>query len=153
MTARGLILTLGIALSRVALADQKGDENKDLDLIPPAAQAPSAPSADASIAAAPTRKIYLENATTQSWLRGGIVAVPPPPPSEWQERLLLDVRDQWRLGRDVSLTYSGRLNARAQDGRRPQKPNVMPPRAQTALQHGGVNLHAVLAVRHIVADQ
>ena len=116
MTARGLILTLGIALSRVALADQKGDENKDLDLIPPAAQAPSAPSADASIAAAPTRKIYLENATTQSWVRGGIVAVPPPPPSEWQERLLLDVRDQWRLGRDVSLTYSGRLNARAQDG-------------------------------------
>ena len=44
-------------------------------------------------------------------------------------------------------------NACAQDGRRPQQANIMSPRAQTAFQHGGVNLHAVLAVRHIVADQ
>ena len=114
MTTRGLMLLLGIAFSWAALAGEK-DENKDLDLIPTAAQAPPAPSPEASTAASPTRKIYLENAFTQSWLQGGIVPFPPPQPSAWQERLLLDVRDQWRLGRDVSLTYSGRLNVRAED--------------------------------------
>jgi hypothetical protein len=125
MTTRGcLTLLAGIALSWAALADQKGDENKDLELIPQARQAPVASSENASAAAGATHKIYLENAFTQSWLQGGLVPSPAPPPP-WEERLLLDVRKEWRLGRDVGLVYSGRLNLReSQDLDFPSHENV-----------------------------
>src|SRR5689334_18989867 len=115
MKLRSLPLVLaGILVSGVALADEKPDENRDLDLIPQATKAP--PAAEPSPAPSATGKIYLENAFTQSWLRGAVVPFPPPQPEAWQERLLLDVRKEWRLGHDVSLNYSGRLNLRAEDG-------------------------------------
>jgi hypothetical protein len=100
-----------------AQADEPPGENKDLDLIPKAAQTPQAPAPEAPAPAGTTRKLYLENAFTQYWTRDGLlVPLPPPRPSAWQERLLLDVRDEWRVGSNVGLTYSGRLNLRAQDG-------------------------------------
>jgi hypothetical protein len=116
MIARGLAVVTCFAWSGVALAAQQADENKDLDLIPQAAQAPGPAAAPPpALGSQAPAKIFVENAFTQSWRRGGIVAFPPPEASAWQERLLLDARDQWRVGSDISLTYSGRLNARVQD--------------------------------------
>jgi len=115
MKLRGLpLLLVFILLGSAALADEKSDENRDLDLIPQTTKAP--PAAEPSPATGATGKIYLENAFTQSWLRGAVVPFPPPQPEAWQERVLLDVRKEWRLGHDVSVNYSGRLNLRAEDG-------------------------------------
>jgi len=114
MTARAfLLLLVGVALAANA------DENKDLELIPqapaPAQTAGTAETAEPSAAPASKAKIYLENAFTQSWLRSTAVPFPPPQPSAWEERALLDVRDQWRVAPRLSLAYSGRLNVRAED--------------------------------------
>ncbi|HEY4039770.1 MAG TPA: hypothetical protein VGM15_13195, partial [Burkholderiaceae bacterium] len=116
-----LVLTLALCLvGAVARAEEPAGENKDLDLIPQAAQRPtSAPGqtpASTGTTASTTGRMYLENTFTQSWAQGGLlVPVPPPPPSAWEERLLFDVREEWRLGGNVGLTYSGRLNLRAGD--------------------------------------
>ncbi|HEX4596648.1 MAG TPA: hypothetical protein VH278_02595 [Burkholderiaceae bacterium] len=116
-----LVLTLALCLvSLVGRADEPTGENKDLDLIPQPAQSPAtapgqAPASTATTAST-TGRMYLENTFTQSWAQSGrLVPVPPPPPSAWEERLLFDVREEWRLGGNVGLTYSGRLNLRAQD--------------------------------------
>jgi hypothetical protein len=101
------------------------DENRDLDLIPDSAQqGPSAgnPSAAPSEAAPEStvgdarRRIYLENASTAWALRNGL-AVPPPgqAPPNWQERLFLDARLESSLDDKLRVTYSGRLNAMAED--------------------------------------
>ncbi|HTY68697.1 MAG TPA: hypothetical protein VMH36_18740 [Alphaproteobacteria bacterium] len=104
-----LVLVLGDA---AALAD----ENSDLDLIPDAATQPQPPAADASAAAAPNQRIYLENAFTGTARRGDLpVPFPPPKPSTWQERLFLDARKQWALGDRANVTFSDRFNLRAQD--------------------------------------
>jgi len=120
-----LALLLAVVPSACALADEGGGENKDLDLIPPAAQAPASAPPAASAAGA-TRKIYVEDAFTQSWLQGSIVPFPPPPTPSWEERLLLDVRSGWRLSDSVTLAYSGRLNVRAEPGLdTPSRQNVV----------------------------
>ncbi len=108
------ILVLSLALNCTALAGEKFDENKDLDLIPQAARAAAAPEFPG--AAVPPGKIYLVGAFTQSWLQSGLVPAPPPHPPAWEERALLDVRKEWHLRHDVGLAYSGRLNLRVQDG-------------------------------------
>jgi hypothetical protein len=114
-TSAGLMLLAAAALAGAnGWADEPAGENKDLDLIPKAAEAPSSPPPAAPDGT--TKKFYLENTFTQSWSQGGlIVPLPPPQPSPWEERLLFDVRDEWRLGGDVELVYSGRLNLRAED--------------------------------------
>ena len=44
------------------------------------------------------------------------VLVPAPPGApDWEERLFLDARKDWRLAPGLSVTYSGRLNLRAED--------------------------------------
>src|SRR5207244_3442248 len=96
-----LLPLVGIALSWAALADEKVDENKDLDLIPAAAQAPAAPSAQASAPTRATSKIFLENAFTQSWLRGAPVPVSPPQPPAWQER-----SEERRVGKECRSRWS-----------------------------------------------
>jgi len=115
MTVRMRLLPLiGAALIGAAAAQQKPDENSDLELIPKAAQAPApASNAEGSAPTAAPGKIYLENAFTQSWQQSGLVPIPPPQPPDWQERLLLDVRKDWRLASTVTLAYSGRVNLRA----------------------------------------
>ena len=110
-----LILTAGL-VSVMGHADEPAGENKDLDLIPPSARTPSGPPAQAPAPAGTTKKLYLENTFTQSWVQGGLlVPVPPPSSSAWEERLLFDVRAEWRLGNEVGLIYSGRVNLRAED--------------------------------------
>ena len=152
-----LLPLVGIALSWAALADEKVDENKDLDLIPAAAQAPAAPSAQASAPTRATSKIFLENAFTQSWLRGAPVPVSPPQPPAWQERLLFDVRKEWHLGRDIGLSYSGRLNLRDQQGLDfPSHENVIndlreayatwEPRERLFIDAGRINLKSGVAL-------
>jgi len=103
------------------------DENRDLDLIPDAAQQPPAPGTDsggqptAPSQAAPAvtdarQRIYLENATTAWALRNGLAVPPPgPAPANWQERVFLDARLESNLDDKLSVTYSGRLNAMAED--------------------------------------
>src|SRR5271169_3698522 len=108
------IVLLSIALSSAAAI---ADEDKDLDLIPKAAQQPASSSTPPPTASDRTQRIYLEDALTVSSPRGDlIVPFPPPAPPRWQERLLLDMRKQWSFGNRFSLTYSGRLNFRVEDG-------------------------------------
>ncbi len=109
-----LALAAGIALSTAAAAD----ENQDLDLIP--GDARSAPATEPApvepSTAGATRRIFLENVLTGTEPRNNVLVAAPAPAPRWQERLLLDVRKSWRPGSDVQLTYSGRLNLRAEDG-------------------------------------
>jgi hypothetical protein len=94
------------------------EEDKDLDLIPPAAQqstpatAPTTPVPATSVGG--TQRNYLEDALSATPLRTDlIVPFPPPTPASWEDRLFLDSRDEWNLGDGVTLTYSGRFNLRA----------------------------------------
>jgi hypothetical protein len=92
------------------------DEDKDLDLIPPAAQqsAPSVPAAAPATTGNGTQRNYLEDAFSATPLRDSLaVPFPPPAPASWEDRLFLDSRDEWHIGDDVTLTYSGRFNPRA----------------------------------------
>lgn len=113
----GVALALAAALTSATVwGDEPSGENKDLDLIPKAAQAPTPLPAEAPGPTGGAGKLYLENTFTESWAQGGLlVPVPPPPASPWEERLLFDVRKEWRVGTDVGLIYSGRLNLRAED--------------------------------------
>jgi hypothetical protein len=106
-----LALVLG---GRAARAGEGEQEDKDLSLIPSAAQTSPAP--ETAVGASTGRRIFLEDAFTQSWLQGGLVPAPPPPSPGWEERGLLDVRSEWQVGRALRLTYSGRLNLRLEDG-------------------------------------
>jgi hypothetical protein len=149
------LLLLGLVLSCKVLADQKVDENRDLDLIPPPAQTP--PAEQPSPAAGASGKVYLENAFTQAWRQGSLVPSPPPQPAAWEERVLLDLRREWRLAHDVGLTYSGRLNLRAEDGLGfPNHENVTndlreafaswEPFEQTFIDAGRINLKSGVAL-------
>jgi len=103
-----LVLLLGAAAVAADLPPNP-EEDRELSLIPPAAQAP------AQAAPAPTGngRVYLENAFTVASARGGLLVPAPPPPSyDWQERLLLDVRQQWPLAGTMHLILSDRLNLR-----------------------------------------
>ena len=109
---------LGIAALLLALAAAPAfaDENEDLNLIPESVrQTPEERSAEAVPTRDPRQTIYLEDAFTLDSLRSVPVPAPPPPTPNWQELLFLDVRKEWALGGDASLTYSGRLNLLAQD--------------------------------------
>jgi hypothetical protein len=78
----------------------------DLDLIP---AAPAEPRASDYVAG---QRLYLENAFTLSSNRAvpGLAA-----PFDWQERLLFDIRKEWKLDDQVNLVYSGRFNLRAEN--------------------------------------
>jgi hypothetical protein len=83
-------------------------EDSDLDRIPAAVAA--APDA----VAAPSKDVnYLGDALSLSGQRSGLaVPFPPPTPASWENWLFLDTRDEWRLGDQWRLDYSGRLNFR-----------------------------------------
>jgi hypothetical protein len=107
-------LRLAPLLLTLAAGQALGDENQDLNLIPPSVTEPATPAAPE-----PTQdlrqRIYLEDAATLDSLRIPLVPVPGPPVPDWQERLFLDVRKEWALSGNASLTYSGRLNLEADD--------------------------------------
>ena len=113
-----LAALLAVAAGIPASAAAGVEEDKDLNLIPqPAQTSQPSPPAETAAPAGAARKIFLENAFTQSWLQGGIVPAPPPPPApRWEERALLDAKREWDLGHALRLSYSGRLNLRAEDG-------------------------------------
>jgi len=105
-----LAAALAILLSTPTRA---AEEDKDLDLIPPAAQAPP-PAALPAPASNASQRNYIEDAFTFTPLRNDLaVPYPPPTPASWEDRLFLDSRDEWKLGDNVTLDYSGRFNLRA----------------------------------------
>lgn len=112
MNVRGLFVVALMALlwGGPVLADQ----DSDLGLIPSVAPAPV--TAASAAVANPDRRIYLENATTQvSTVKDPAVPLPPPPGYTWQERLLLDVRQDHPIGQHTQLYLSDRFNLRDED--------------------------------------
>jgi len=144
------------------------DENKDLDLIPPGAQQPvtASPAAAAAPpqAAGQPRKVYLENALTFSQQRDELlVPAPPPAPFDWQERLFLDWREEWGLGRGVRLNLSDRFNLRFEnDISFPSQENLLnelrelyiagEPAARTYVDLGRINLKSGIALGYNPTD-
>src|SRR5579863_7874999 len=113
--ARALPL-LVLAWSGVAMAQQ----DADLALIPPDSQSPPKLSGKGS-----GQNVYLENALTAVSLRDDL-PFPTQPSYDWQERLLLDVRDTWEVGGATRLIFSDRLNFRAEsDLSFPEHQNVV----------------------------
>ena len=109
-----VFMVLALLFSTATFA---AEEDKDLDLIPPAAQqsgpaaAPTAPVPATSDLG--TQRNYVEDAISATPLRTDLaVPFPSPTPASWEDRLFLDFRDEWPLGGNVTLTYSGRLNLR-----------------------------------------
>ncbi len=91
-------------------------ENQDLELIPPPAQATPGAAEKAAAQGGGTQRLYAENALTVDSLRGELlVPAPPPPPFDWQERLFLDARQQWSAGGGLRFYLSDRLNLRAEN--------------------------------------
>jgi len=130
----------GTAAQPIPGADQKGtkqtptnqtptnaNEDSDLARIPTDTQPARATHAKAESTGAANKRIYLENAFTQTGQRGGLI-VPSPqltvPP--WQERVFFDVRKVWRLDERLNLSLSDRFNLRAQnDISLPNRENVI----------------------------
>ena len=108
----------GLALLGVVLGGTTvfADQNSDLDLIPQGQNQPPAQGAEAPAAIVQNGRIYIEDAFVASALRGGLsVPSPPPQPPNWQERVFLDVRKEWKLDDRLTFTLSGRFNLRAEN--------------------------------------
>lgn len=148
---RGLLL-LALAWSGAAAAQSDGD----LALIPPDSQSP--PKVSGGHAG---QNIYLENAATGVWLRDDL-PVAASPSYDWQERLLLDVREEWEAGRTTRLIFSDRLNLRAEsDLSFPGRSVVNDlreayvewrPADQTYLAFGRINLKSGIALGYNPTD-
>lgn len=148
---RGLLL-LAFAWSGMVIAQV----DSDLALIPPDSQSPSV----SNISRA-GQNIYVENALTEVSLRSEL-PVAAPPSYDWQERLLLDVRDTWRIG-PARLILSDRLNLRAEsDLSFPGQENVVNDfreaylewrlADQTYLAFGRINLKSGIAIGYNPTD-
>jgi len=108
--ASSVFIIIPLLYSAAALA---AEEDKDLELIPPAAQAPATAALPVPATNAAQRN-YLEDAFTVTPLRNDLaVPYPPPTPASWEDRLFLDSRDEWKLTPALTLDYSGRFNLRA----------------------------------------
>ena len=96
----GLFLTAALWSAAVLAGD-----DPDLDLIP------SGPQPPVQAQSAVTQNTYLEDAYTKVFQRDAL-AVPLPASYDWQDRLLLDLRRDWRIRQDLRLILSNRLNVR-----------------------------------------
>jgi hypothetical protein len=93
--------------------DAKTTENDDLDKIP---DPQSPPDGEPAASGKGNQRVYVENAFTGSTGRSNLlVPVPQSTGSSWQERLLVDVRREWHPGPRLTLTFSDRLNVRAEN--------------------------------------
>jgi hypothetical protein len=156
---RGLLL-LALAWSGAVVAAQSAQSaqsDNDLALIPPDSQAPPKLAQSRS-----GQSIYLEDASTAVSLRDDL-PVPAPPSYDWQERLLLDARDSWEVGRITRLVLSDRLNLRAEsDLPFPDKENIVNDLReaylewrladQTYLAFGRINLKSGIALGYNPTD-
>ena len=157
-------MVLALAFSTATFA---AEEDKDLDLIPSAAQqsdpatAPTAPVPATSDGG--TQRNYLEDALSATPLRTNLAVPFPSPTASWEDRLFLDSRDEWRLGDGVTLTYSGRFNLHAaNDIPFPSHENVLnelreafiswQPADGTWIDLGRVNLKSGVAVGYNPTD-
>ena len=147
------LLLLALAWSGAALAQS----DSDLALIPPDSQAPPKVSAAGS-----GQNIYLENALTAVSLRDDL-REPAPPSYDWQERLLLDARDSWEVGRTTRFIFSDRLNLRDEsDLSFPDQESIVNdlreayvewrPADQTYLAFGRINLKSGIALGYNPTD-
>jgi hypothetical protein len=103
---------------------RKTTENDDLDRIPP----PQSPAdAEPAVSRNGNQRVYVENAFTGSTSRSNLlVPVPQSTGTTWQERVFVDVRREWRAGRRLTLTFSDRVNVRAEhDLAFPSQQNVI----------------------------
>lgn len=160
--------TLGAAggSSWAAPADNppSSQENQDLELIPPPAQQTSVASEPAAIPGGGAQRRYVENAFTVNSQRDDLlVPAPPPAPFDWQERLFLDVRQEWTLDPRVRLLFSDRLNLRAEnDITPPNHENLIndlrelyastEPTTRTYLDIGRINLKSGVALGYNPTD-
>jgi hypothetical protein len=90
------------------------DEDTDLNRIPTQMPAETPPE---QTSASSKDVNYLSDALELSGIRDGLaVPFPSPSPPTWENWLFLDTRDEWKLGDQWRLDYSGRLNFRASNG-------------------------------------
>lgn len=150
--------------SSAAAQNVPGDQDRDLDLIPQGAVT-AGPAAAATKAINTTAdRVYVEDAFTVTSLRGQpAVAAPGLAPFNWQERLFLDIRKEWRLGGPLTFTYSGRTNFRAEDDLDfPSHENLIndlreaylswQPSGRTYLDLGRINLKSGVALGYNPTD-
>src|SRR5499427_5596336 len=91
----------------------KKTENDDLDKIP---NPQSSADAEPTQSQTGNQRLYVENAFTGSTGRSNLlVPIPQSTGSAWQDRVFVDVRREWRAGRRLTLTFSDRLNVRAEN--------------------------------------
>ena len=138
-------------------------ENQDLELIPPSAQQTTARE-PAAIPGGGAQRWYLEDALTINSQRDDLpVPAPPPEPFDWQQRLFLDMRQEWTLDPRVRLLFSDRLNLRAEnDITPPNNENLIndlrelyastEPTTRTYLDVGRINLKSGVALGYNPTD-
>ncbi|HEV2268888.1 MAG TPA: hypothetical protein VGR92_05465 [Steroidobacteraceae bacterium] len=147
------LLLLALAWSGAVLAQS----DSDLSLIPPDSQSPPKVSDSRS-----GQNVYLENALTAVSLRTDL-PVPAQPSYDWQERLLLDVRNTWNVGPTTHLIFSDRFNVRAEsDLSFPEQESVVNDLReaylewrladQTYLDFGRINLKSGIALGYNPTD-
>ena len=104
--------------------DRTKTENDDLDRIP-TLQSPA--DTEPAVGRNANQRVYVENAFTGSTGRSNLlVPVPQSAATSWQERVFVDVRREWRAGQRLMLTFSDRVNVRAErDLAFPSQQNVI----------------------------
>lgn len=113
IASRCAVALIGVMLGA---GTARADENNDLDLIPQGINAPAASPAEPSAASDANQRIYVEDAFVASSLRSNLlVPFPPPSPPDWQERVFLDLRREWKLDDRLDVTLSNRFNLRAEN--------------------------------------
>jgi hypothetical protein len=160
-----LLLCAAFGSGGAVALDTQAEQDKELDLIPQAdQQQPANASAGAPKTINNGSRLYLENAFSVASLRNQPdVPAPGPRPFNWQERLFLDVRKEWRLADPLTLTYSGRLNFRGEDDLSfPTHENVIndlrevylswQPRERLYLDMGRINLKSGVALGYNPTD-
>jgi hypothetical protein len=149
---RALLLLL-LAWTGAALAQT----DSDLALIPPDSQSP--PAAGQNHAG---QDIYLENALTAVSARDDL-PIATAGPYDWQERLLLDVRDTWKVGPTTQMIFSDRLNVRDEsDLSFPDRESIVNDFRETCLEwrladqtylaFGRINLKSGIAIGYNPTD-
>jgi hypothetical protein len=107
------MLLLGLLGATPALSAPpafSSDDDTDLNRIPARMPAETPPE-QASVSSKDVN--YISDALQSSAIRKGLaVPFPSPSPPTWENWLFLDTRDEWKLGDDWRLDYSGRMNFR-----------------------------------------